>query len=163
MKLSTISETFDKPFPYKWTKKTEDYWSAEFHLVTKLGNSKVVLNIMMTDSENWDISFSTEAGPYSYGSFSIINSGRAYEIFATIMEAVKEWIQHMDPYMFTFSASEPSRIKLYSRLISKFLPSGWNHEIVKNPEEAYYLAKRGEITLDDILKYKEPEDVDPYW
>jgi len=53
------------------------------------------------------------------GSVKITGTGNAVKIFATVLSAINKYIRVNQPYMISFSANEPSRIKLYQRLINR--------------------------------------------
>ena len=147
-----LNELFDDKLKYEWTRQMSGFWSADFYLMTKLGNTKVTVDIMMVAEPGlWDVAFSSSAKGHEYGSYGIINSGKAYTIFATIMEIINDWIKQMNPEMLMFTAEGNSRIKLYERMIKKYLPAGWTSatgDISDNNKG--FIAKKGKITSDDM-------------
>jgi len=168
-----INEIFNEKIPYKWTRQLQNWWSAEFKLMTKLGQTKVMLDLSKMDSEGtWDVSFATSAPGYEFGSYDIINTGKAYSIFSTIMAAIKEWISLESPSMLIFSASNNSRIRLYKKMIGKYLPPGWTSATIPSGgEDELFVAKHGKITQKDLMALDqsgtfEGEDLgqdDEYW
>ena len=51
------------------------------------------------------------------GSFKVTGSGHAFEVFTKVVPAVVAFLLHEDPPAATFSAAEPSRRRLYDRLV----------------------------------------------
>jgi len=61
------------------------------------------------------------------GTIKITGGGNAVQIFATVLSAINKYINAKHPNMISFSASEPSRIKLYQHLVKRL--SG-NYELL---------------------------------
>ena len=53
------------------------------------------------------------------GSVKITGAGNAVQVFATVLSAINKYINAKHPYMISFSANEPSRVKLYQHLIKR--------------------------------------------
>lgn len=74
----------------------------------------------------WDILFFFR-GETDYREISISQTGGEMQVFATVLEIVKTFVQMVKPQAFYFSAdeAEPSRVKLYFRIMRTFEKQGW--------------------------------------
>jgi len=72
--------------------------------------------------------------------FSITGDRNAYVVFATVIDAVEELISELNARLITFSADvgEPSRIKMYERLVKR-LDSVESFTYTDRIEVSYYL------------------------
>lgn len=69
-----------------------------------------------------DVQFSNES---KASRFDITGSGGAHEVFSNVLAAIVAYVKKEDPSIITFSASEPSRRRLYDRMVktvSKIMP-----------------------------------------
>lgn len=130
-----IEEAFDQPYPIKW--ETGEY--GAYDALVKL-----------PDGTNLSINFNLEsAGPYGEdeqwhvefwrnNSLAVTGEGDAYRIFATVLEAIEQFIGEENPEHVEFSASkdvEPgqntqSRAKLYDRLLQRYAAS-WGYNVAR--------------------------------
>jgi len=127
-KLNNIlTELFDKPSPIKWIHQNDDHLSSLFGNwdgIFRVGhhNYQILIDIeyIEDDIPHYEISFGTLTTIDTYG---INKSGgnNANLVFATVLHGIKQWLAEVNPIFFMFSAEEPSRQKLYSRMI-KMLP-----------------------------------------
>lgn len=78
--------------------------------------------------------------------YGITGTGDALRILATVMAILKTFIATAHPTRIDFSASEPSRQKLYRmfiRQVSRYLPSGWTgHENLDGARGEYSLVRK---------------------
>ena len=112
MKISEITESFNQPYPVKVIQSpdSEDYEAAI--LFTEHGGS-------------WDMEF------YWGGSQDVTGGGDAFRIFATMMDAVRQFILMEKPGSVSFTATKDvpdgqdpeSRAKLYTRMVERFSDS----------------------------------------
>lgn len=106
-----IAELFTREYPITW-----DRSSARFK--TANGRPGVVsFEADEPDDGDYslvDVEFSVQ------DEFGVTGSGDASAIFATVFTAIKEYIASKNPDFITFNAKEPSRKKLYSRMITRF-------------------------------------------
>lgn len=123
-----LRETLDAPAPWAWRTDT-DRWIATF----ALGELAYEIEISPGSSDEnqggaWDVAFSLKypdphypsrtffPGP-SITAFHVTGTGKAYTVFATIIDILKKFVESVEPDSLTFNASEPSRQKLYTRLV----------------------------------------------
>ena len=79
----------------------------------------------------WDVQFTGNR------TTKIIGTGNEYVVFSTILQIMREMLQSYSVTQLVFSAAEPSRQKLYNRLVSKLLPT-WNKSV--NSEHGMFVV-----------------------
>jgi hypothetical protein len=116
----TVKESFNQPYPVKvrQSPEGEDY---EAHVQLPDGTG---MEILFTNHGGiWDMEF------HRGGSQDVTGEGDAFRIFATMLEAVKQFIQVEKPGIVSFRATKDvdpseanpeSRAKLYNRMVDKF-------------------------------------------
>jgi hypothetical protein len=105
-----INELFSKEYPITW-KRNRAYF--------KTANGRP--GVVMFDSDEpaegdyslVDIEFSIQ------DEFGVTGQGDASSIFATVFTAIREYIANNSPDFITFDAKEPSRQKLYNRMVTR--------------------------------------------
>lgn len=124
-----LNEALDKPLPYKVTLSSSKYWIAEF----KVGDRLIQFEAERIGG-GWDIIFGEmeqRDGGYTDGmKTKKTGKGNEFEIFATVKAIIDRFIDEKRPIMLSMDShkGEPSRAKLYQRMIAKNLPSGWKME-----------------------------------
>ncbi len=53
------------------------------------------------------------------GKYSVTGIGNAAQVMATVLEIINQFVTQRPRVVLYFSAKEPSRIKLYSRMVKK--------------------------------------------
>lgn len=105
-----INELFSKEYPITWNRDRA-------HFKTANGRPGVVaFEADAPDEGDYslvDVEFSIQ------DEFGVTGQGDASSIFATVFTAIKDYIAAKSPDFITFNAKEPSRQKLYSRMISR--------------------------------------------
>ena len=124
-----LNEALDRPLPYDVTLSSSKYWTAEF---------KVEDRLIQFEAERigggWDIIFGEmeqRGGGYTDGmKTKKTGKGNEFEIFATVKAILDRFIEEKKPIMLSLDShkGEPSRAKLYQRMIAKNLPAGWKME-----------------------------------
>ena len=134
--LNYITESFNKPYSFTMISQGKDaieyeFYSGEIKYICsffRMNGIKKLKNI-----ENYDmysiINKNTPFEPsreidmwimtFIVGDYDIdiTGTGDAMRIFATIITIAKNAIKKVDPQFLIFTASEPSRIKLYDRIM----------------------------------------------
>jgi len=112
-----IAELFDPgtALPLEWermpsVKPNKDALYAEAH--DKDGRT-ILINFVPMQNGIVDISF--DRG----GSMGITGKGNAAQVFATVVDAINKYIKAENPGWISFSASEPSRAKLYQHMVKR--------------------------------------------
>jgi len=128
--VKNIQEALEKPVDIKWITSTEDFWKGRFYIDDPTKNQSYVydIDIMRVDSESpvWEISFYLTYEEVEWATYQITGTGNANTVFATVLHAIKQWANAMNPIAFNLTALEDSRIRLYKTLLKKYLPAGWN-------------------------------------
>ena len=113
---ANISESFDQPYPWDWTHRSNYSWRAKFKDVEVTINQELHNGI-----PDWEIEFTRN------GSINVTGEGDQFKIFATVIDVIREFIQRVNPERVTFSAEKEdlntkstSRAKLYSRMVRTF-------------------------------------------
>ena len=124
MRFKTWLETFTAQAPYKWKSANKEGRTATFAIndkkyiveFTNSGRGEYIVDFyLVLDNHKWDS--------------GITNTGDAFIIFSTVLAIINEFVRRTRPFLgLEFTASEPSRQKLYQHLIRKFASSGWDTE-----------------------------------
>lgn len=98
-------------------------------------------------SEPVFISFDmTSATSGHQGELNMTNTGDEFLVFGTVMAIIQEYMKRYSPNAVTFSAEakEPSRIKLYDRMVKR-MANGWvvQTENLGTSAKVYTLTRRG--------------------
>lgn len=110
-----IRESLSKVLPYHWHDKSDDDVGL-IHADFQVGEGYFIVQFKMPyyNPGIWELSFTRN------GELALSGTGNAGAILATVMQIVREFIKAKDPRTLTFSASvsEPSRSKLYPKLMA---------------------------------------------
>lgn len=146
--LDIIKEALDSPVDVKWVNKTSDFWRGRFYIDNpESGKSySYDIDIMKLDADCpvWEISFyMTGDNEESYwdgilsgqrdsdwATYKITGTGRSNTVFATVLNAIKQWVQTTNPSVFYMTALEDSRVSLYKALFKRFLPKDWRFALI---------------------------------
>ena len=102
-----INELFNREYPITWDRDRAMFKTAD-------GRPGIVTFTPTYDEYSLvDVEFSVQ------DEFGVTGGGDAAAIFATVYSAIKDYIASRKPDFITFSAEEPSRQKLYSRMITR--------------------------------------------
>ena len=138
-----LFEVLDRTIQYKWLTQGRELSMAEFEVGGKI--IRVEFHFMQqgqpeeydpsAPKSTIDISFNTRPirGASEYydedeePDYKITGGGSEYEIFATVMRIVFEYVKKNKPNAISFTADddEPSRVKLYDRFVKRFTASGY--------------------------------------
>ena len=166
-----VSEALDSSYPYegnasdgRYTFKTEDNVLYKVYFEGKDLVSVSFSAILPGEEENFRPDKTTLTG-----------TGNSRKVFGTVVKIIKEFLQEMKPNALYFLAanSEPSRIRLYDRLISqvdKELPEYYNSGTVDLGHGNAYMLKRKQEQLDEetttlkqLYKDTRPDDNERIW
>ena len=110
----TFCESLDTPYPFHWTKRVDGYWIATFTLPT----GDVYLCEFIGWNGKWGVAFKRK-GDLRHDPFAVVgDTKQEFRIFATVVASVKEFVWRVQPDEMLFTAKEPSRTRLYRRLVS---------------------------------------------
>lgn len=110
------------------------------------------------DPNDIGVKFDVEGIPYQFYAYSFVDEGspgtwlveftgnattkiigtrNEYKVFSTIINIMREMLQTRYVTQLEFSAAEPSRVKLYKRIVSRLLPS-W--KLTLDTESGMFIA-----------------------
>jgi hypothetical protein len=102
-----LDEVLNQPVAWEWKAKTAKSWEAEFvvgetayHAIFSGPDDRGV-EIIFADADNRE---------------DITGAGKAFQVFATVAQIIRDFLRHRDPKNIKFSSKEASRTKLYQRL-----------------------------------------------
>jgi len=153
---SFLRESLNAPAPWKWG-PNPDRWIANF----KIGELEYEIEISPEGSVGtasreddyggaWEVAFSLKyPDPYypkntSYPTprltaFHVTGTGKAYTVFATIVDILEHFVESVTPDSLFFHAEEMSRRKLYTRLV-KMAPT-------IDPNYTYEIGRVGDFWI----------------
>lgn len=168
-----LTEAFDQPYSIKW-EEGED--SEAVDALATLGDG-TYLSIMFNkefgdygdDLGDWAIEF------HRNNSQEVSGEGDAQKVFATVLEAIRQFVKKYKPNTVTFSASkepEPemvkpgananpeSRAKLYNRLVHRYAGAmGYSAQQQEGNGKVTYLLKRARKGVaENFADGRHPED-----
>tara|TARA_R110000868_G_scaffold20153_9_gene85636 strand:+ start:2660 stop:3130 length:471 start_codon:yes stop_codon:yes gene_type:complete len=154
MRLNAIYELFDTPVPIIWEERGPTRWFGSFNV----NNKQYVLRMVtMNDASEWiqspwEVSFDLIRNGKS--TQSITGTGDAARVFATVIYGIKKWLHDVQPHSFSLSAREPSRVKLYDRML-RMLPKQW---VVDNYDGVFMVNDKSKV----LQKTHSDDDYDDY-
>ena len=105
-----IDELFNREYPVEWDRDVAMFKTAD----GRPGRIKFESDKPFPGEYSLvDVEFSIQ------DEFGVTGGGDAATIFATVHSAIKDYIVTHKPDFITFSADEPSRKKLYSRMVTR--------------------------------------------
>ena len=108
--------------------------SASFTIPSEDGDktySVIFINEPEDEEHVWDVEFTLVGSATPIG---LTGTGHARTVFAAVIQIVKEFIESEAPAGLVFSASEPQRFKLYSRLL-RMLQDAYGAHIHEEPDD----------------------------
>ena len=139
-----VSEAFDQPYPIKWEKS--EYGDYDAMATLPDGNP---LTIMFNHESPDEVVITF----WRNNNLDLTGEGDAQRVFATVLQAIQEFLKIEQPATISFSASkevEPgqntmSRSKLYDRLVRRYAQQwGYNAKTVDHEEGVIYNLTRKE-------------------
>jgi hypothetical protein len=141
LEIQCVTESFDQPYPFKWEKRESGDYNARSVL-----NDGSSLTIRFDHKKNeWQVVFDRD------NDFGVTGEGDAQRIFATVLTAIKQFIENVKPQALTFSADKnddpesvnpESRASLYYRLVQRYAGSvGYKIHARENGDSIIYLLR----------------------
>lgn len=137
-----ITEVLSRPVPWKWIHKDEDSFMADF----RIGHHEYLVSGNRRRN-SWIVEFAfigKDGDGNGISRTDITGTRNEIPVFATVLDILKRFKESYYPEIIKFSAEEPSRQKLYTRIISKLFPD-WklikpspNVFVITNPEDPQY-------------------------
>ena len=77
----------------------------------------------------WEIHFAVSDHENYFSDEQITGTGNAIVVFTTVLEIVSHAIdsKNIQTLSFTATSDEPSRVKLYDRMVKKMISNGWRY------------------------------------
>ena len=121
-----IIEAFDQPYTPKWEKSDYGDYDA---LVNLPDGTNLSIMFNHEGDDEWQVEF------HRNNSQELTGEGDAQRIFATVLNAIQEFIKKQHPWRIIFSASKDiqpgqssqSRAKLYDRLVARYA-AAWGYD-----------------------------------
>jgi len=113
---SFLTELFDKPLPYRLSHSIED--RGETYEFKTPNGQFIEVNIIANKNGAYEFTFDSDSNEEGTKS----GKGEEFQIFSTVLKILKEFVDAEAPDHFFVEAvsSEPSRVRLYRRMISTF-------------------------------------------
>ncbi len=122
-----VNELFRSPTDWEWFNTGPYRAVADF----EVGDVPYIFSaeLLNPKAKAWHISFKAKGDEYS-NEYGVLGTGNASLVFSTVLDIMRDFLKTYKGNVSTlkFSADEPSRIKLYSRMIDRLLP---NSEVEK--------------------------------
>lgn len=147
-----LTELFKPTGNWKWTFQGSEEVSAEF----SVGDNDYIFYAYTSDplEGNWDVEFKidTEGSELPrHKRFSVTGTGNSAEVFSNVVDIMRSFLSKYKNKInvLTFNALEPSRKKLYHRMVQRLLPA-WelsvegDNFIAKNPQSNNKLSEDDE-------------------
>ena len=126
-----IFELFNKPVEIAYTKFQPNDVIATF----KVGDVNYMCQAMEYGDERGVFNIAFEGD----GEFGITGTGNAPVVFATVISFLTKVLQQCDVegLKFSINQDDPSRLKLYKRMVSKLLPN-WTMHITHDEYDSFF-------------------------
>ena len=111
-----LTELFDKPLKYRLSHSDED--RGETYEFKTPNGQFIEVSIIVDKNGAYEFTFDSDSNEEGTKS----GKGEEFQIFSTVLKILKEFVDAEAPDHFFVESvdSEPSRVKLYRRMISKF-------------------------------------------
>lgn len=136
-------------------RRIEDRWGYDedgdrkYHFTTSQGNEYEIWGIHNKLKEVNNEPYMEVGFEDAKGSFAVTGAGGAHEVFGTVSAAITALVLADDPPIVSFTAAEPSRQKLYSRLVKTTAAAAPDYGAVAIPLPnggvRYVLIKRDQM------------------
>lgn len=131
-----LLEIFDDVARFQLTADNTGYFSV--------GENKYVVEFNETDEPNqYEVGFSLRQGVTPSGQPNYVHgvegTGGEFKVFATVLAIIKQFLstRQLHQLIFTSKTSEPSRMKLYDRMVHRLMV-GWNVRVYNNGDSRQY-------------------------
>jgi len=158
-----MAEAFNQPYPIKWEKSEYGDYDALATL-----DDGTYLSIMFNDEgdEEYQVEF------YRNNSQEVTGEGDAQRVFATVLNAIQQFIKKVHPWRIIFSAKQevepgkynPSRSKLYTTMVRRYANAlGYDEYYEDQGDQVVYELTRKKESVAEASGYipSEKEKNDP--
>lgn len=143
-----LRELFDKPVPWKWIEQDPDRWEAQFNVNNIPYN--VVMNQLTSRDEDedegydyspvWNVVFFDGENGVQFDITGKAGS-QSIDVFSTVLHILVAFKKEHRTASLRFSAKEPSRQKLYHRIVTMIKKIGYHVEIDNWDGNQIYLVR----------------------
>ena len=148
-----LNESFNQPYPIRWEKSEH----GDYDALAKLDDG-TYLSIMFNNEgdDEYQIEF------HRNNSQAVTGEGDAQRVFATVLNAIQQFLKVEQPWRFIFSASkdvEPgqnsqSRARLYDRLIQRYAGAwGYDEYHEDHGDQITYELTRKKSVAENFAEY----------
>ena len=150
-RIVSMTEALDSSYPY------EEYSAGKYHFVTDSG---VKYKVYLQGKDMVEVAFSAilpgEEENFRPDKTTLTGTGDSRKVFGTVVKIVKEYLDTHKPNALYFTAenAEPSRVKLYNRLIAQVDKELPNYKALGNIDlgsGTAYMLRRKEETVNEAL------------
>ncbi len=129
-----ITELFDKPLPYHLSHSIEDREEV-YEFKTPKGQS-IEVSIVVAKNGAYEFMFDNDGD----GNATKTNKGEEFRIFSTVLKILKGFVDDEAPDHFFIDAvkREPSRVRLFQRMIRKFTQLYPDYKAEKSELKDYF-------------------------
>lgn len=118
-----LSEVLHTVVPWSWTERAADYYEAQFFIDKWLYTVKIVRYItekrwLRKPDSFWVFEYQLSNPPEGKDKHDITGTGNAITVISTVSDILNQFVNKVKPNIIKFEAKEPSRLKLYSRLLT---------------------------------------------
>lgn len=158
VKTSFVDESFNQPYPIQYREGQD---SAAYIFTSDDGRHGVVRFLDPDGINEWELKFKMN------GLIGVTGGGDAFRLWATVIEACKMFMRDHgnDVEYLVFTASEPSRQKLYDRLVRTFVSQFGlrlkESGIIKNGDKQYILENPNYAENKDLYEKNYPGQETP--
>ena len=121
-----LNEVLNNPYKWEFDDKNSGHDGVLYKFTTDPGLQYTVY-MFYRNRRGWELTFNMDfnyirdkLGRSVDAAFKISGTGDQFRVFATVQDIVKDFITKKKPNAIEFSASEPSRRRLYSTFIANF-------------------------------------------
>jgi len=138
--MDKLNELFNAPLPWKETLRNGEEYRAEFAAGDKEYEFTAVRSELFRGYKDpiWVVEFRNNSSKDLSQAYSVTGDGSSVAVMSTVIDIMDSFIRRYQVRVINFSAYEPSRKKLYSRLI-KTLIATWS--VVADGDEYYVISK----------------------
>lgn len=150
-RIMSMTEALDSSYPY------EEYSMGKYHFVTDSG---IKYKVYLQGKDMVEVAFSAilpgEEENFRPDKTTLTGTGDSRKVFGTVVKIVKEYLDTHKPNALYFTAenAEPSRIKLYNRLIAQVDKELPDYKALGNIDlgtGTAYMLKRKTDTVNEAL------------
>jgi hypothetical protein len=137
-----INEIFDTPSPIKWLKRTATDWKGVFFVGPPNARKRYSIAMIRDYGMPWEVTFDLLNMEKKTKTQAITGTGYAGQVFASVLNGIKEWQRQVNPDAFALSAREPSRHSLYAKMLDVLLQPKKNWT-VEDYGATFFVSKKG--------------------